>query len=171
MKRLFLYRHAKSSWDDPTLGDFDRPLAPRGVRAAVQMARVFAEREWLPGRIVVSPAERTRRTWALGAPLLPGAPEPVFLEALYMASPARLLECVRDTPKGIETLLLLGHNPGLEQFAARLAGSGSDARARDRMVEKFPTAAVALLEFEGDWQQLSWSAARLTHFLRPKDLD
>lgn len=171
MRRLLLYRHAKSAWDDPALDDFERPLAPRGRLAAPRMARAMAEMNWLPDRIVASPAERARQTWALAAPLLPNLPKPIFSKDLYMASPAALLKVVRATPPEVVTLLLLGHNPGLERFAGKLAGAGSDEQAYRRLLRKFPTAALAFLELEAEWARLSWSGARLVHFLRPRDLE
>ncbi|HLS68162.1 MAG TPA: histidine phosphatase family protein [Kiloniellales bacterium] len=171
MRQLLLYRHAKSAWDDPALDDLDRPLAPRGRRAAVRMARAMAQEGWLPQRAMVSPAERCRQTWALGFSPLPDVPQAILERELYLAPPARLLEIVRRTPEGVRSLLLLGHNPGLQSFALKLAGAGSEPEACRRLAEKFPTAAVAVLEFESEWQGLSWAAARLTHFLRPRDLD
>lgn len=171
MKTLMLLRHAKSSWESAGLDDIDRPLSERGRRAAVRVGQELVRREWLPDQAILSPAERCCQTWELAAGAwhqeVPARP----MAELYLASSARLLEVLRGVPAGVERLLLLGHNPGLEQLAARLSGPGSDVRARDRLVSKFPTAALTLLEFPDDWSDLSWSAARLTHCLRPKDLD
>jgi phosphohistidine phosphatase len=171
MKQLLLLRHAKSSWDDPALADFDRPLAPRGRKAAPRMGRELAARGWLPQSVLASPAARTRETWSLVAAELPGPATATFPKALYMATPERLLNHVRKIPESVSALLLIGHNPGLEAFARRLAASGSEPEALARLTEKFPTAALARLVFEGEWARLDFAGARLTNFLPPKYLD
>lgn len=170
MKTLLLLRHAKSSWDDAGLADFDRPLTPRGIKAAPRMGRELVRRDWLPDAALVSPALRTRQTWDLVAAELPDPPKPGFAKGIYEASADGLLTEIRKAPKKADTLLVLGHNPSLEDFAKQLAGDGSDAAALDRLREKFPTAALARFVFDGGWQELRPGAARLTHFLRPKDL-
>lgn len=169
-RTLLLLRHAKSSWDDPALADFDRPLAPRGETAAPLMGAEMARRGWRPELALVSPAERTRATWALVAPCLAKSPAESFPERIYMAGPDDLMALVREVPTHVATLLVVGHNPGLEDFAALLAGDGSAAEALDRMRAKFPTGALARFEFEGDWRELSPGSGQLTHYLRPKDL-
>lgn len=166
MKQLLLLRHAKSSWDDPDLDDFDRPLAERGLKAARLIGRELAARDWLPDQVLVSPALRTRDTWRLVAAELPVHPRVAFAEALYDAAAADILSQLRKADPSSGCLLVLGHNPGLEELAKRLAGSGSEAKARKRLEKKFPTAALARFVLEDDWSGLS--AARLTHSLRPK---
>jgi phosphohistidine phosphatase len=167
---LLLLRHAKSAWDDPSLADIDRPLAPRGVKAAKAIGRELAARGWRPEQVVVSPAARARETWALVAAELPDAASPSFPRKLYMATPVDLLQQLWKTPRKIGTVLMLGHNPGMEGLAGQLAGDGSDAAAFARLKEKFPTAALARFVFDGAWTDLRFGSARLTHFLRPKDL-
>ncbi|WP_027053235.1 SixA phosphatase family protein [Mesorhizobium erdmanii] len=168
MRQLLLLRHAKSSWDDPDLDDFDRPLAQRGSKAAKLMGRALAARGWLPDQVLVSSALRTRDTWRLVADELPVHPRVAFTEALYEASAADILSQIRLADPSSGCLAVVGHNPGLEDLAKQLAGSGSEAKARMRLDEKFPTAALARLVFDGDWSALS--SGRLTHCLRPKDL-
>lgn len=169
-RTLFLLRHAKSSWDEPASSDFERPLAPRGLKAAPLMGAAMASRNWLPDRVLVSPAVRTRETWNLVAPHLPAGVEVAFPDQLYMAASEQILELVRAAPVTTSTLLVLGHNPGLEELAALLADGGSEAEALGRMAEKFPTAALARFEFQGKWRDLAPGGAHLTHFMRPKDL-
>ncbi|TIN30428.1 MAG: histidine phosphatase family protein [Mesorhizobium sp.] len=168
MKQLLLLRHAKSSWDDPDLHDFDRPLAERGVKAARLMGRELAARGWLPDLALVSAALRTRDTWRLVAAELPAHPQIVFAKALYDASAADILSQIRQAEPSGGSLLVIGHNPGLQDLAGLLAGPGSETNARKKLDEKFPTAALARFVFEGEWSGLS--CARLTHCLRPKDL-
>jgi phosphohistidine phosphatase len=170
MKKLLLLRHGKSSWDDTTLADFDRPLAPRGVKAAKRVGRELAGRDWLPEHALVSPAARARETWELVAAELPDAPSADFPRKLYDASPEELLAQIKRVPAKVGTLLLLGHNPALEELARQLAGGDSDHSAIAGLREKFPTAALARFKFDGKWKELGPGAARLTHCLRPRDL-
>ncbi|MDQ6434329.1 histidine phosphatase family protein [Mesorhizobium sp. LHD-90] len=169
MKTLLLLRHAKSSWEDAGLADFDRPLAPRGIQAAPRMARELVWRGWLPDAAMVSPALRTRQTWDLVAAELPDPPKPGFAEGIYEASADGLLTEIRKAPKAADTLLVLGHNPALEDFSGLLASADSESGALTRLREKFPTAGLVRFVFAGRWDQLGPGAARLTHFLRPKD--
>ena len=170
MKQLLLLRHAKSSWDDPALADFDRPLAPRGRKDAQRMGRETAGRGWLPQRVLVSPAARTRETWEIVSAEWSRLPELSFRETLYEAAAGQLLVEAKRTPERIGTLLMLGHNPGLEDFARGLARDASKFGALKLLSEKFPTAALARFEFDGKWEELRPGAARLTDCLRPKDL-
>lgn len=171
MRELLLLRHAKSSWDDSRLADFDRPLSPRGQKTAPLIGRALAMHGWHPQMALVSPAARTRETWQLvSAQSHRLMPTPTVRDALYEASAEQLLTETRQTPESVGTLLLLGHNPGLQEFALRLAGEGSDTAALQRLHEKFPTAGLARFEFSGRWDELGFGRARLTHLIRPKDL-
>ncbi|WP_095202566.1 SixA phosphatase family protein [Mesorhizobium carmichaelinearum] len=168
MRQLLLLRHAKSSWDDTALDDFDRPLAQRGLNAARLIGRELAARDWLPDQVLVSSALRTRDTWRLVAAELPMHPRVAFVDALYDASAADILSQIHKVEPSSACLAVVGHNPGLEDLAKQLAGSGSETKTRKRLEEKFPTAALARFVFDGDWSGLS--SGRLTHCLRPKDL-
>lgn len=170
-RRLLLLRHAKSSWADPALDDFDRPLAKRGRDAAPLMAAEMARLGLVPDLAIVSPALRTRQTWALVAPALQPAPDVTFEPTIYEAAAETILEAIARTPARVATLLIVGHNPGLEQLALHLAAGDSDAGAMTRLREKFPTGALAHLAFDGDWQDLAAGAAGLIDFIRPSDLD
>lgn len=168
MKTLLLMRHGKSSWDNPSLADFERPLAQRGIKASRRIGRELASRRWVPTLALVSPALRTQQTWELVAAELSEGPAAVSVESLYDATPDELLAELHGAEEEAETLLVIGHNPGLQNLALAIADKESDAKALARLGEKFPTAAVARFVFEGKWQGLS--EARLTHCLRPKDL-
>lgn len=170
MKKLLLLRHAKSSWDDPSLADFERPLSERGLKAAPRMGRELAARDWLPDTALVSPAARTHATWDLVAAQWSAQPQVAFPETLYDATPEEILAELRRTPDAVETLLVVGHNPGLQQLADGIAGGTSESKALARLRQKFPTAGLARLVFEGKWRGLNFDGARLTHCLRPKDL-
>ncbi|KUM27044.1 histidine phosphatase [Mesorhizobium loti] len=168
MKHLLVLRHAKSSWDDPKLEDFDRPLAPRGLKTAPLMGRELSRRGWLPDLALVSPALRTRDTWRLVAQELPKHVPAEFAEELYEAAPAAILARVRQAKA--KSLIVIGHNPGLQNFALRLAGAGSDADVFKKIEAKFPTAALVRFTVKDDWANLDFGDARLTHCVRPKDL-
>lgn len=171
MKCLLLLRHAKSSWDDLTLEDWQRPLAPRGRQAAPRMGREIALRGWRPQRVLVSPARRAQETWNLVAPELPDRPEGVETPQLYGASQDAVLRRLRHLPEDLSCVLLVGHNPQLESLAHSLAGRGSDAQALAQIQAKFPTAALAVLAFDAPWRRLARRGARLTHCLKVKALD
>lgn len=170
MKTLYLLRHAKSSWDDHSLADHDRPLAARGRKAAPQIAvwlRTHAER---PQLVLCSTAARARQTWTLIAPELLPAPEVQLRPELYEADADTLVDIVRRTPAPISSLLLVGHNPAMEGAADRLAGDGDQA-ALQTMRAKYPTAALAEVTFDlNDWRDIEEGSGRLARFVRPKDL-
>lgn len=170
MRRLFLLRHAKSAWDDPALSDFERPLAPCGKKAALLMGREMTRRGWLPDLAVVSSAVRTRETWELAGAQLAAPCRTHFTEAIYEAAPWRILAEINNVPDDVGSLLVVGHNPGLELLARMLAGPGSAASALDRLNAKFPTAAIASLDVESDWAELGAASARLTDFITPREL-
>lgn len=134
------------------------------------MGSALEARGWHPLMALVSPAKRTCETWQLLAAELKHPPNPTFRDALYEASADQLLAEVQRAPEIAGTLLVLGHNPGLEEFALRLAGDGSNEAALKQLRKKFPTAGLARLEFKGRWDELRFGAACLRDFLRPKDL-
>lgn len=171
MRELILLRHAKSSWDDAALDDFDRPLTTRGGKAAPVMGAAMAKRGWMPDAVLASAAIRTRQTWERVAEELgKGAPEAAYERGLYMAPAGRILHFINDVPEDKKRLLVVGHNPGIGDLALRLTGPDSEASAFARIRAKFPTAALAHFTFEQPWSELEMRSARLTEFLRPRDL-
>ncbi|NIP80235.1 MAG: histidine phosphatase family protein [Gemmatimonadetes bacterium] len=168
-RTLYLLRHAKSSWDQP-LEDRDRPLAPRGRRAARAMAEYMKREALVPDRVLCSPTTRTRQTWEIVAPIL-GTTLPVsYHDEIYEGGPGDVLDLVRREGNAEAALLVVGHNPGLELLAEHLAGRDTGEHL-ERLREKFPTAALAALELPaGPWSQVEYGAAKLIRFTRPKDL-
>jgi phosphohistidine phosphatase len=171
MKRLTLLRHAKSSWDDAVPRDFDRPLNARGLKAARTMGRWMKDEGLAFDHVVASPAVRVTETldavWdGYGQTL-----KPVWDRRIYLASCVNLLDVVRETPADVTDLLMAGHNPGLEDLVLMLVPDGSGDPLRDALEEKYPTAALAVMEFDGDWSALEPRTARLVRFVRPRDLD
>lgn len=170
MKTLHLLRHAKSSRDDPKLDDHDRPLSPRGIEDAMAVAEHCATAGLQPDLILCSSALRTRATLGLLIPYLPPVPRIEIEPGLYLASLPELLTRVRAVDDGVSNLLVIGHNDGLHEFAAALAGSG-DAKLLARLREKFPTAALASFGLAlGGWRGLTAGAGELTGLVTPKDL-
>lgn len=169
MRRLLLLRHAKS--DNPSgVADRDRPLNPRGLRAAPRMGAYLAAHGLRPDHVVVSPARRTQETWTHVHAAL-GGPDAQTVESIYEAPGRILLGVVRAAPAGAGSLLMIGHNPGLQDLALRLAGAGPEA-ARARLSAEFPTAALAVIAFDADdWASVAAGAGRLERFVAPKDLD
>jgi phosphohistidine phosphatase len=168
MRRLLLLRHAKSAWPDPDLPDRDRPLANRGREAAPRMGAYLRAEALAPSLAIVSPARRTRETWALVAPHLPRV-ETAYDDRLYEATPEDVLDVVREAPTEAEVLLLVGHNPGLHGAALDFLGA-ERSRARSAMAQKFPTAALAVVDFPGDDWRVGWAGGRLERFVTPKTI-
>ena len=168
MLTLMIFRHAKSSWDDASLADFDRPLAPRGMKAAGAMARHMQETLAPPNRIVCSPAQRARETLAHLLPALNGEININLDQALYdLGSPRALLKHIKEMGISEDRLMLVGHNPLLETLATLLIGSGTESD-REALETKFPTAALAVIEFDAkDWSDVEPESGRLVKFILP----
>ena len=162
-RRLVLIRHAKAAEGEV---DRERPLAKRGMHEAPEIGRWLAERHLVPDRVVVSPALRARRTWERAATGLPGAPEPVEDERVYDNSVAALLAVVRDTPDGVGTLAVVGHNPGIQEFAISFDDGAGDAAARDDVAGKYATSGVAVFTVEQPWSRAR--TGTLTAFAVPR---
>ncbi len=169
-RTLLLLRHAKSAWDNPRLRDFERPLAPRGRRAAPRMGRYLAEAGLTPDRVLCSPARRTVQTWELVEMTLDRAPPVSFETDLYHGSPTTMLELIREQPTEDAVLMIVAHNPGTEELALGLSGQG-DPDTVERLRGKFPTAALAEIGFDVPrWDQVTWGSGELKRFVRPRDL-
>lgn len=170
MRRLYLLRHAKSSWDDPALDDFERCLNARGREAARAMGRHMVAAAIRPDMVLCSSAKRTRETWAIVSKGLAGVPVS-FEGGLYAAAKGDLLKRLRLLDDHLRSALVIGHNPGLERLAAALSAGHGDSAAIARMEVKFPTCTLAVLECEiGHWAELEAGSCHLTAFVRPKDL-
>ena len=171
MRRLMLLRHAKSDRSLPGMRDHERPLAARGRTAACRIGAYIAHHSLAPDRTLCSTAVRTRDTWALLAQALQKPPPTTFEGRLYDATPAAILDVLRETATEIHCLLLVGHNPGMQDVARALIASG-DVEARERLREKFPTAGLAVIDFAlDDWNKLHARAGRLDRFVTPRLLD
>jgi phosphohistidine phosphatase len=163
---LYLLRHAKSSWADPTLSDPARPLSPRGRRDAKRIGKHLRRLGDEPELILCSTAARTRETLQAVQSAV-GTSTILVEDELYAASSNELLARLRLVPDTVASVMLIGHNPGLQQLALLLASSGDE---RERLGEKFPTAALATLAIATSWSRLAPAAATLTAYVVPKQL-
>jgi phosphohistidine phosphatase SixA/CHAD domain-containing protein len=169
VKTVLLSRHAKSSWEDASLADVDRPLAPRGVKAAGAVGRYVFRTAGMPDLVLCSTAARARQTWERMSAAAPLSVPVRYLDELYMATPERLLTILARLPDDVDCVLVIGHNPGFEELL-RLLGS-SDPAACEPLPEKFPTAAVAEVRLEiPRWWDIAPGRGRLHRFITPKDL-
>ena len=166
MRTVHLLRHAKSSWDEAELADRERPLAPRGRRDAARMADQLAELDAPPNLVLCSSAVRTQQTLELVRPALGQAAVEVS-DDLYGADAGHLLARLGELPDEIGSVLVIGHNPGMQDLALELAAGGAQ---RPQLEAKFPTCALATLEFQGRWGDLAAGACQLTGFVVPREL-
>jgi phosphohistidine phosphatase len=170
MKILTLLRHAKSGWDDEVERDFDRPLNPRGRRAARAVGREMKAEGLTFDRILASPAKRVVETLEEVSAVF-GPLDVDYEERLYLASTATLLELARETSDEVGRLLLVGHNPGLEEVALRLAKAGAGP-LREEVEVKYPTGTLAQIELPARrWADIAEQSGTLVRFIRPRDLD
>lgn len=168
MKTLTLLRHAKSGWDAAVARDFDRPLNARGRKAARAMGREMRRLGLGFDLVLASPAARVTETLTELAQGYGAAVETGFDETIYLAPVDMLLAMVRAADDGDARLLLVGHNPGMEQLALLLSGAGP---LRDEIAAKYPTAALAEIALDIDrWRDAGPGKGRLERFIRPREL-
>ena len=160
MKHLYLVRHAKSSWDEPGLSDFDRPLNKRGKKDAPLMGEIIAGKKIKPEIIISSPAQRARKT-ALAFAEAFGIKknEIIFDEKVYEASPADLMEIIQNINDDVKSVMLFGHNPGLTNLSNSLS---------KKNIDNIPTCGIVALKINASWKNLSQSPVELEFFEYPK---
>jgi phosphohistidine phosphatase len=166
VQTLYLLRHAKSSWADRTLSDHERPLAPRGRRDAKLIAKHLLRLGDEPELVLCSSAARTRETFDLVRPAL-GKATVTIEDGLYGARSDELLARIRAVPDAVASVMLIGHNPGLQELAVLLASAGDEL---ERLEAKFPTAALATLALAKTWSRVAPGDATLTAYVVPKQL-
>lgn len=160
MKTLYILRHAKSSWDNPNLSDFERPLNERGFKDAPFMGKTMLRNGFQPDLILSSPAERARQTAMVVKKAGQLKAQIQYDERIYEASPLRLLEIVSGLGNEIESVMLVGHNPGFEGLVKILTGE----------VQSMPTAALAVVDSEIEsWSGISPGNCRLRRMIRPEE--
>jgi phosphohistidine phosphatase len=168
-KRLILFRHAKSDWPEG-VDDHDRPLSDRGKKAAPVMGVYLEKNKLIPDLVLVSTARRAQETWARACKAIKTAPPAKNMREIYEAGTARLLDVIRSTGPEVRTLMIVGHNPGIEDLAKRLM-KDAGGEAGQRLREKFPTAAMAVLSFDlADWKDIAPETGSLDRFVTPKSI-
>ena len=172
MLRLMLLRHAKAV-PQKAGADHDRALAPRGLADAAALAKALADEHQIPDLVAVSDSRRTRETLTALQDAWPGGSlDGTRVETtgdLYHASSSTLLAAIRKLPPAVRTVMMIGHNPGIAELALSLAGYG-DRYALARMMQKFPTCALAILDFDMEtWQEAAIRKGRLDRFVTPAD--
>jgi len=170
MRTVSLYRHAKSSWDDPSLEDFDRGLSKRGLASAPRMGAYIREAGLMPDLVLSSKAVRARETFRLTFDDTDNAPELRLEQRLYLACAAIMLDMLRGLPDDVQHVMILGHNPGLHALALDLFSRGEPA-AVDSICRKFSTCGLAVIDVEVDsWRTLRVGDGYLRSFITPKSL-
>lgn len=168
MKTLYVLRHAKSDWSDGSLKDFDRPLNDRGRKAATMIGKELRKRKIKPDLVLASPAVRASQTLKRVEDAYGASFEVTKDERIYMAEPVALIDLVRHAPDDARRLMIVGHNPGLQQLVLSLARSGE---LRDEVAGKFPTGAIAQISFDTQsWRDVAPGEGLLESLLRPRDL-
>ncbi|MCC6468069.1 MAG: histidine phosphatase family protein [Alphaproteobacteria bacterium] len=169
-RRLYLMRHAKSSWDDAAPDDRGRDLSARGRAAADRMGAFCGAERIAPALVLCSTARRARETLARLVPHLPGSRRIEFEDGLYLAGAAELVRRLRRVEDPVRSVMLVGHNPGLQELAATLCASGDEA-ALARLRGKYPTGALAEITLPIEhWRQLEIDTGMLVRFVAPRDL-
>jgi len=160
VKILLLLRHAKSSWDDASLSDFERPLNPRGKETAPFIGELIAEKGWQPDAILSSPAERAKQTASLAKEAGHLSAALSFDDKIYEASPSTLQEVLKGVPEKVDTLLFVGHNPGMEGLLRILTNE----------THSIPTAGLVKITLTIDsWNEIVEGSGKVDEFIRPKE--
>jgi phosphohistidine phosphatase len=168
VRTIILLRHGKSSWSDPTLADLDRPLAQRGERASRRIAKYIQRKKIRPSLVLCSPSLRTRQTLEAIESSLGKRPSVELEPQLYAASEGELLQRLQALPESVDSVMLIGHNPGLHELARALASRGVDLPQLD---EKFPTGALATLVVDSEnWAAVRPGDAELVDYVVPRHL-
>jgi phosphohistidine phosphatase len=170
MRRLLLLRHSKTERAAPGERDRDRRLTERGRADAPVMGDYMMQHHLVPDLVLVSPAVRTQETWALVGAAFSKTPRALSESRIYNASSDTLADLIRETGNA-DTLLVVGHNPGLHDLATELIGSG-DPQTRESLNEKLPTSGLIVIGFAiEDWALLQHAAGRLERFVSPRQIE
>ena len=159
MKNLYLLRHAKSSWDDFTLKDFDRPLSTRGIQDAELMGNYFKSKRKVLDLILSSPSKRTKET--LEHFFNKTSQNIIFNETIYHSSEQNIYSVIKDVEKSISSIMIVGHNPSMHEFSESFSG---------QFIEKFSTCSLASFEFDDEWINVCENLGTLTEFKIPSEL-
>lgn len=163
MKRLTIMRHAKSSWEFPELSDFERPLIEKGIKRTLRTCRFLHEKQLYPDTIFSSPALRAKDTAMLVAKNLPVTHEIQWIEPFYPGNPAAFIKQLSKADNSLNHILVIGHNPGLSNFACLLLNSTE--------TDWIPTSGCAIIDIDIEkWEEPFAAKGKLLHYIKPKEL-
>jgi len=172
VKTLALFRHAKSDWSDARARDFDRPLNARGQRGAQAMGAYIRDTNRTFDRMIASPAVRAAETVEEASKAWKCTFKVEWDRRIYLASSATLIDLLKELSGDPKSVLMIGHNPGLEDLIFDLVPDDGTSPLREVVEEKFPTATFAVLELDvAQWSDVTEGCARLVEIKRPRDLD
>jgi phosphohistidine phosphatase len=171
MRRLMLLRHAKSDLSRPGQSDHERDLNARGRETAPRVGHYLSRHGLRPDRVLCSTARRARTTWDLVAAEIAVPPPIAYERNLYNAQATTILAVVQGTDDAVQSILVVGHNPGLQDLADMAIAAG-DLEHRERLHEKLPTAGLVVIDFAVDsWAEVHPRAGRLERFIVPRSLE
>lgn len=171
MKTIYLARHAKSSWDSGASSDFDRPLSHRGENDATRIGAELKNLNWLPEKIIASPAIRAKQTCNLYCDEIDFSLDHVeWNRDIYSAYMVTLLHLLASLKQDIQSVMLIGHNPAMEDLLVHLCGYASVAEYQQKNGKIFTTANIAKITTQVDWKDLIMEEAKLVSIMRPKEI-
>ena len=171
MKTIYLLRHAKSSWDNPELDDFDRPLAKRGMKSSNKIGKYLKKNKFIPDIVYYSTAIRAKQTWDWVNRIIKKKKNIIYKDNLYMANSADFMNIVKKTNNKHKSLMIISHNPGIENFALELIKNKKNNKYKS-ISFKYPTAGLAIIKFKSvvNWSKIKYENGDIYVFIKPRDL-
>ena len=169
MKTIFLLRHAKSSWDNTKLEDFDRPLATRGIKSCKKIGKFFKKKKLVPDIVYCSTAVRAKQTWDLINRIVEKKKNIIYEDQLYMANSSIFMNFVKKTNDNFKTLMIVSHNPGIESFCLELSKENNEYI--NDIKTKYPTGSLAILKVNlKKWSEIRYESGIIYEFIKPRKL-
>jgi phosphohistidine phosphatase len=170
MKTIFLLRHAKSSWDDVRLDDFDRPLSSRGIKSCKKMGKYLKKNRLIPDIVYCSSAIRAKQTWELVNRIVEKKENVIYEDSLYMSDFSNFINIIKKTKNNFKNLMIVSHNPGIENLALELSKDKNN-EIYEKINIKFPTGALIIINFNlNNWSKVDCKKGKLYEFVKPKEL-
>ena len=170
MKTIFLLRHAKSSWDNLNLDDFDRPLSNKGIKASKKIGNYLKTNKFVPDIIYCSTAKIAKQTWELTNIIIKKKKNILYKDNLYMANLSEFMKIIKKTKNKFKNLMIVSHNPGIESLAIELSKNENN-KFHQIINIKYPTGALAVIKFNlNDWGKINYKKGEIYEFIKPKEL-
>ncbi|MBH71592.1 MAG: phosphohistidine phosphatase [Pelagibacteraceae bacterium] len=170
MKTIFLLRHAKSSWDNLNLDDFDRPLSNKGIKASKKIGNYLKTNKFVPDIIYCSTAKRAKQTWELTNRIIKKKKNILYKDNLYMANLSEFMKIIKKTKNKFKNLMIVSHNPGIESLAIELSKNENN-KFHQIINIKYPTGALVVIKFNlNDWGKINYKKGEIYEFIKPKEL-